>query len=335
MRRKLVNALGPVSEAALRGASAGSNGGQPAEIPRLSAGEGKIPFTGHKPPGRWAVYYYGKRKKRTEVFWQGADGDLVCVNPGRDEDYERHLRDPGRNDPDPIYLTFTVEPVRPDTHRAVYRRGDILVTPPARVLRRRLRMMERAHRARFQRGNRHPRSALRDGRAVYRAALTATWGDFPVEEQRRREDLERFLRSAHPPAKRWRWLAQRGVPPVEMLFTPLDYVPKVGFTKRQRRCLAVVDLAGELARYMNSLEGAAYREEGLAAQARGEPLPVLDIPLECREGGAREDPRWFRRYDESCLLRKAGARLSFCGRCRRYVFAIRDVSSRCPAHSPA
>lgn len=256
------------------------------------------------------------------------------VPGGRDEEWERHLQ--GSRDPDErIYRTFSDEPVQLATHRAVYRRGDVPVTPPVREVCQRQRKARLKRQETTHRSNRHLKGNLPAARAAYRRVLAAAWGAFPVEEQQRRKDLEGFLQFAHPPAKCWRQLAQRGVPPVEMLFTRLDLWEKVRFTKRQRRSLAAIGLAGELVRHVNSPEGAAYREEVLAAQTRGEPMPRVEIPLECGAGGAREDPRWLRRYNESCLLRKAGAQLSLCGRCRRYVFVIRDVSARCPAHSPA
>ncbi len=284
----------------------------------------KVPFIGHRPPGRLVVYYRHK-------------GDIVCVSPsGRDRDWERALQgspDPGER----VYLTFTDEPVEPmhlaTAYRAVHWRGDIPITPSAREVRGRLRAAARARRASFYHRDRHPRSALREARRVYAAALVTSCEDLSPEEKKTRGwFLSCFLRRAAPSVGMWCQLRESGTPPVETLFTALDYLPEVPWTKRRKRSAYAVGFAGELARYVNTPEGEANRERVLTAQAHGEPMPLLDIPLENRVGGAREDPRWLRRHDESCLLRKARMRLCRCDLCNRWLFAAPGGHPRCPMH---
>lgn len=343
MRRNSVSALKTPSDASLRRAKDdfARNARQEFLVDHIPS---KIPFVGHEPPGRLTVYYR-------------INGEIVCVSPGgRGGEWERTLQ--GSTDPgERVWLTFTDEPVTPvhlaTYFRAVYRPGDIPITPPAREMCRRERIAARRARARSHRANRHARSALREARKTYRYALrearriyrdelasecaellavdqVVACAVLLVAEQERWRILHRVLRFADPPARLWQRLSLCGVPPIEMLFVSLDYLPKTKFTKRQRRCLAAIGAAGELEGYTDSPEGAAYREKVLTAQARHEPMPLLDIPLEYREGGAREDPRWLRRYHESCLLRKAGARLRIHPLCGRYFFAIPAVRPQCP-----
>ena len=304
---------------------------------------GKATVFGHKPPGRFAVYY-----RRS--------GDIAAVVPGGpDRVWEQgleHAVDPMRAESDRIYLTYTDDAVLPDTHRIAYRRGDKAVTPAPRIARQRWRAAERRGRSAMYRSNRHPRSALRAARATFRTALAAWRHDLVSKREQghpwRLEDatktallrrfaqkrlVRRLLRLSKPSPALWRKLKRQGTPPAEMFFTSLDYVPTVNFTKRQLRLLAAFGFASEFTRFTNSPEGAKYREQVIAAQSRGELMPVVEIPIECREGGIHQDQRWLRRYDLSALMRKGRMRLCHC-RCGYYFFARNGAPPRCPSHDP-
>lgn len=306
----------------------------------------KVLFIGHRPPGRFAVYYYRRSRK------------IVAVVPGggRDQDWERLLesavvpapQEPffpdeklDRVKPDRIYVTYTDEAVHPNTHRAAYRHGDTPVTPSAREILQRRRSAARARRATMLYQDRHPKSALREARAVYADALSRACEDLSKEMQAQRQWFRsRFLRSVRPTGQMWRRLRVRGVPPVETMFTAIDYSPKVRFTIRQKRAVLAIANNGPLSL---SPEGAKYCNDVLEAQRRHQPVPTLEIPPDAREHWERnsdgelkvcQDPVWRDCYLTACLIRKMRARL-YRIPCGCYVFAERCARPRCHVHLPA
>lgn len=310
----------------------------------------RIGPNGRLKPGGRAVYY-----------WHDS-GDIVAVVPGgRDEKFESSLR-ASRHD-DRIYVTFTDDAAHPDTHRVTYQRGDIAITPPRREVLDSVRAAKRARRAANQRPDRHLKGRLREARAEYRimaanlSAVTVRAAQrsrrfrlLPVASKRlhswwkarqhARWFVSRIVNEVAPSVESWQLLLSRGAPVIDRLFTPFDFLEGARWTKRQRRYARAIGFAGELAGYVNTREGAWYRQQILTGQRRHKPFlePPGDDPHDRYPKYHRpyaKNPAWQRRYADWCIIRQAGLKLRRCARCGRHFFTEQYARARCPRHPPA
>ena len=154
--------------------------------------------------------------------------------------------------------------------------------------------------------------------------------DLSPAELRAWQALKRMASRDRPKLQQWRDAYEHGLPPVDLVFSPLHFLPEMRWTKRDRRMLVAYGFSGELARFVNTKEGARFLRAIQRAEKNRKLFPFLPPPM-----GAKDDPVCQARYFESCLFRLLKMRLRKCYYRQGHWFFAPGYHARryCPAHA--
>ncbi len=284
-----------------------------------------LPSGTHRRRGGHRIYYHPK-------------GAIIAITNRRDPKFERQLTKKGilwrskRVKDLPASRTTTVTEYqvtgagftpKSDTAESYY--GNVYQT---------MRKMDAAARRGHQYANRHTKFAWREARDVYEKALyervfdevlpnlsPAAWPVYVQLTKHRRLTI-----------KHWQRVYEHGMPPIDLIFSPLAWLPGYRFTKGENRVLAAYWVVGDIARFIskdNSAAEAVLRRIQGAARRR-ERFPLLVPPV-----GAQEDPAAQLRYFESWLFRRMNVRLhpQSCREGGGHRFLSRGyLEQPCPVH---